>query len=66
MSSSSDPGRQRYRILAAVRAHPKPPVQTLARTLALTGCRVSEALGIRACDVDLESAEAPDRDAEAP
>ena len=43
--------------LAAVRAHPKPTVQTLARTLALTGCRVSEALSIRACDVDLEAAE---------
>ena len=27
------------------------------RTLAMTGCRVSEALGIRACDVDLEAAE---------
>lgn len=38
----------RDRFLAAVRAHPKPTVQTLARTLALTGCRVSEALGIRA------------------
>ena len=35
----------------------KPSVQTLARTLALTGCRVSEAPAIRACDVDLEAAE---------
>ena len=48
---------ERDRFLAAVRAHPKPPVQTLARTLALTGCRVSEALAIRACDVDLEANE---------
>ena len=48
---------ERDRFLAAVRAHPKPSVQTLARTLAMTGCRVSEALGIRACDVDLDAAE---------
>ena len=41
----------------AVRAYPRPQVQTLARTLALTGCRVSEALSIRACDVDLDAAE---------
>ena len=46
---------ERTRFLAAIRTHPKPTVQTLARTLALTGCRVSEALGIRACDVDLEA-----------
>ena len=45
---------ERERFLAAVRTHPQPAVQTLARTLALTGCRVSEALAIRACDVDLE------------
>ena len=48
---------ERTRFLAAARAHPKPSVQTLARTLAMTGCRVSEALAIRACDVDLEAAE---------
>ena len=48
---------ERSRFLAAVRADPKPPVQTLARTLALTGCRVSEALSVRACDVDLDAAE---------
>ena len=48
---------ERTRFLAAVRAHPKPTVQTLARTLALTGCRVSEALALRACDVDLDAAE---------
>ena len=45
------------RFLAAVRAHPKPTVQTLARTLTLTGCRISEALGLRANDVDLTAAE---------
>lgn len=48
---------ERERFLAAVRSHPKPAVQTLARTLAMTGCRVSEALGIRASDVDLEANE---------
>ena len=49
--------KERERFLAAARAHPKPAVQTLARTLAMTGCRVSEALAIRACDVDLEANE---------
>ncbi len=48
---------ERTRFLAAVGRHPKPATQTLARTLAMTGCRVSEALGLRACDVDLEAAE---------
>ena len=48
---------ERDRFLAAVRTHPKPTVQTLARTLALTGCRVSKALAVCACDVDLDAAE---------
>ena len=48
---------ERERFLAAVRTHPKPAVQTLARTLAMTGCRVSEAIGLRACNVDLEANE---------
>ena len=48
---------ERKRFLVAVRTHPKPAVQTLAQTLALTGCRVSEALALRACDVDLEARE---------
>ena len=39
---------ERQRFLAAVRAHPKPAVQTLARTLTLT---------LRVCDVDLEAFE---------
>ena len=38
---------ERERFLAATRSHPKLAVQTLARTLALTGCRVSEAFGLR-------------------
>lgn len=49
--------KERERFLAAVRSHPKPAVRTLARTLAMTGCRMSEALAIRACDVDLEANE---------
>ena len=48
---------ERDRFLAAIRTHPRPQVQTLARTLALTGCRVSELLAIRVCDVDLDAAE---------
>ena len=48
---------ERKRFLATVRIHPKPAVQTLAQTLALTGCRVSEALALRTCDVDLEAHE---------
>ena len=48
---------ERTRFLAAVRAHRQPTVQTLARTLTLTGCRVSEALALRPVDVDLEAAE---------
>ena len=48
---------ERERFLTAVRSHPKPAVQTLARTLAMTGARVSEALALRPCDVDLEANE---------
>ena len=48
---------ERQRFFAAVRTHRRPTVQTLASTLALTGCRISEALGLRACDVDLTADE---------
>ena len=48
---------ERDRFLAVVRVHPKPTVQTLARTLALTGWRVGEALAVRASEVDLAAAE---------
>ena len=37
---------ERKRFLAAVRTHPKPAVQTLAQTLALTGCRVFDDLTV--------------------
>ena len=48
---------ERADFAAAIRAYPQPQVQTLARVLMLTGCRVSEALGLRVCDVDLDAEE---------
>ena len=48
---------ERERFLDAVRKHPRPEVQTFALALAHTGSRISEALAIRARDVDLEAAE---------
>ena len=48
---------ERGRFLAAVRADPRPAMQTFAATLAQTGCRSSEALALRALDVDLEASE---------
>ena len=48
---------ERERFLAAVRKHPVPSVQTLASTLAITGCRASEAIAIRPYDIDLSSFE---------
>ena len=50
-------GEERARFLAAARAHPRPTVQTFALTLAHTGCRISEALALRARDVDLAATE---------
>ena len=50
-------GEERARFLAAARAHPRPTVQTFALTLAHTGCRISEALALRASDVDLAASE---------
>ena len=48
---------ERKGFLRELSKHPKPTVQTLGSVLAHTGCRVSEALAIRACDVDLDSRE---------
>ena len=48
---------ERERFLDAVRKHQRPEVQTFALTLVHTGCRISEALAVRARDVDLEAAE---------
>ena len=50
-------GEERARFLAAACAHPRPTVQTFALTLAHTGCRISEALSLRAKDVDLAATE---------
>ncbi len=46
---------ERARFIAAARRAPPPAVQTFALTLVHTGCRISEALGLRAGDVDLEA-----------
>lgn len=46
---------ERRRFLAAVRAYERTDVATFAATLAYTGCRISEALAVRAVDVDLEA-----------
>ena len=50
-------GDERERFLAAARADPRPVVQTFALTLVHTGARISEALAVRASDVDLDAAE---------
>ena len=48
---------ERRRFLDTVRKSPRPEVKTFALTLAHTGARISEALAIRARDVDLEAAD---------
>ena len=45
---------ERQRFIHHAKQAPRPEVQTLALTLALSGCRISEALALRTCDVDLE------------
>lgn len=45
---------ERNRFLSVARKADRPEVQTLALTLALSGCRISEALAMRIADVDLE------------
>ena len=44
---------ERRRFIAAARAYERTDVATFAATLAYTGCRISEALAVRAADVDL-------------
>lgn len=46
--------KERRSFLTAAHQATRPEVQTLALTLALSGCRISEALALRAADVDLE------------
>ena len=45
---------ERRRFITAARSYDRTDLGTLATTLAYTGCRMSEALGVRAVDVDLE------------
>ena len=42
------------RFMTSARKAEEPEIQTFALTLAYTGCRVSEALAVRVCDVDLQ------------
>ncbi|MDE0310020.1 MAG: tyrosine-type recombinase/integrase [Acidiferrobacterales bacterium] len=44
---------ERQRFLHAARQAEHPEVQTLALMLTYTGCRISEALELRMCDIDL-------------
>lgn len=46
---------ERRRFIAAARACERTDIATFAGTLAYTGCRISEALAVRAVDVDLEA-----------
>ena len=46
---------ERTHFLAAVCRDPRPAVQTFAAMLAHTGARISEALAIRACNIDIEA-----------
>ena len=45
---------ERKRFIAVSRAYERTDVATFAATLAYTGCRISEALAVRAGDVDLK------------
>ena len=45
---------ERRRFIAAARDYKRTDVATFAATLAYTGCRISEALAVRASDVDLD------------
>ena len=45
---------ERRRFIAAARDYKRTDVATFAATLAYTGCRISEALAVRANDVDLD------------
>ena len=44
---------ERQSFIQAARTAEHPEVQTLALMLTYTGCRISEALAVRMCDVDL-------------
>ena len=44
---------ERQRFIETALCASRPEIQTFALTLAYTGCRISEALSLRACDVDI-------------
>ena len=46
---------ERQRFVEVAETDPNPDVQTFTLTLAYTGCRISEALALRHCDVDLDN-----------
>ena len=46
---------ERQRFVEVAQTDPIPAVQTFTLALAYTGCRISEALALRHCDVDLDN-----------
>ena len=46
---------ERQRLVEVAETDPIPAVQTFTLVLAYTGCRISEALAVRYCDVDLDN-----------
>ena len=46
---------ERQRFVEVAQTDPNPEIQTFSLTLAYTGCRISEALVMRYCDVDLDN-----------
>ena len=46
---------ERQRFIKVAGTDPTPIIQTFTLTLANTGCRISEALAARYCDVDLDN-----------
>ena len=46
---------ERQRFVEVAETDPIPAVQTFTLALAYTGCRISEALAVRHCDVDLDN-----------
>ena len=57
---------ERQRFVEVAETDPIPAVQTFTLVLAYTGCRISEALALRHCDVDLDNPALRFRDAQAP
>ena len=47
-------GSEREAFLCAARCHPRPDVATLCLVMALTGCRISEALSLTSASIEFE------------